>query len=229
MLGADRHKPPGLASLQVPDSRSRWGAGMRDKESLAPLGPQSVQRSGWQGGCCDPGAPTVRRDLLEAAAASGAGPGGDPRVMSHCLSDAWPGLAWIPLPTAGHLDGPGLVCLTGLPAPSQPGACRALGAVMLRGWAQRPSLALATRKPGSPPAVAAGRGSCGNKDSVLPEAQGGESSDGCGAELGNPQRQDHRGHFASESAGRALPAGLARELLGRPRPSCPSPYALPAF
>lgn len=34
---------------------------------------------------------------------------------------------------------------------------------------------------------------------------------------------------ASESAGRALPAGLARDLLGRPRPSCPSPYALLAF
>lgn len=47
MLGADRHEPPGLASLQVPDSRPRWGAGMRDKEPLAPLGPQSVRRSGW--------------------------------------------------------------------------------------------------------------------------------------------------------------------------------------
>lgn len=136
MLGADRHEPPGLASLQVPDSRSRWGAGMRDKESLVPLGPQSVSK-GRDGG---EGAVTLVFQLYEGTCLrlpqpAGLGQAGHPRVMSYCLSDAWPGLAWIPLPTAGHLDGPGLVCLMGLPARSQPGADRALGAVMLRGWA----------------------------------------------------------------------------------------------
>lgn len=97
MLGADRHKPPPRPGESPSSRRVQMGGGDEGQESLAPLGPQSVQRSGWQGGCCDPGAPTVRRDLLEAAAASGAGPGGDP-IMSHCLSDAWPGLAWIPTP-----------------------------------------------------------------------------------------------------------------------------------
>lgn len=71
MLGADRHKPPGLARLQGSDSGPSLG-GTRDKGALAPVSPQCVRRMGL---CCDPQALTAREGPAQGRTASWAWPG----------------------------------------------------------------------------------------------------------------------------------------------------------